>query len=159
MLDNLKDHIENSREDFEIYPFDDEKGWQEIAQKVAPQAKKSDPWKFVGIAACFALVISGAIFFMNSTSQPSDELAELEMYYNGQINQKITLVKGHLNDDRILQDLTAMDQAFAELKADLKDNVDNQEVIAAMMENYQLKLRILEEILKELEKDNSEEML
>ena len=158
MLDNLKDHVENSREDFEIYPFDDEKSWQEIAQKVAPQTKR-DPWKFVGIAACFALVISGAIFFYNPSNQPNDELAELEMYYNGQINQKITLVKGQLDDDRILQDLTAMDQAFAELKSDLQDNVDNQEVIAAMMENYQLKLQILEEILKELEKEKSEEVL
>ena len=52
-----------------------------------------------------------------------------------------------------------MNAAFSELKADLKDNVDNEEVVTAMMENYRLKLQILEEILKELEKERSEEVL
>ena len=65
-------------------------------------------------------------------------------------------MRSHLGDTRILEDLAVMDQAFAELKADLRDNVDNEEVIAAMMENYQLKLQILEEILNELEKENRE---
>ncbi|WP_462253080.1 hypothetical protein [Ekhidna sp.] len=158
MLDNLKDHIDKSREDFEIYPFDSEKGWEAISRKVAP-AQKNDPWKLFGMAACFALIISSTIFFMNPVTQPSDEIAELEDFYNTEINQKITLVKNHIKDDRILEDLATMDKAFAELKADLSENVDNQEVITAMMENYQLKLRILEEILKELEKEKSEEVL
>lgn len=158
MLDNLKDHIDNTREDFEIYPFDSEKEWGGVSKKLAPVQKK-DPWKLTGIAACFALILGCTIFFMNPASQSNDEIAELERYYNGEINQRITLVKSQIKDDRILEDLNTMDRAFAELKADLKDNVDNQEVISAMMENYQLKLRILEEIIKELEKENSEEVL
>ena len=52
-----------------------------------------------------------------------------------------------------------MDQVFAELKTDLEENVDNEEVITAMMENYRLKLQILEEILVELEKEKREEIL
>ncbi len=158
MLDNLKNHIDKSREDFEIYPFDSEKGWEALNQKVTPVQKK-DPWKIFGMAACFALIISSTIFFMNPVAQPSDEIAELENFYNTEINQKISLVKSQIKDDRILEDLATMDKAFAELKADLSENVDNQEVITAMMENYQLKLRILEEILKELEKEKSEEIL
>ncbi|MEO9483295.1 MAG: hypothetical protein ABJG47_07615 [Ekhidna sp.] len=154
----MKDHVKDQRDEFEIYPFDANSGWEEIKQKVAPKQQK-DPWKMAGIAACFAFILGGTILFMNPAPQPNDEIAELERYYNGEINQKITLVKSQLKDDRILEDLTTMDQAFAELKSDLKDNVDNQEVIAAMMENYQLKLQILEEIIKELEKEKSEEVL
>ena len=159
MLDNLKDHNENQRDDFEIYPFDTDKGWEEIAGKVIPNVQKRDPWKVAGIAACFACILASTIFFMNPQPQANNEIAELERYYNGEINQKISLVKNKLKDDRILKDLNQMDQAFAELKADLNDNVDNQEVITAMMENYQLKLQILEEILTELEKEKSEEVL
>lgn len=158
MLDNLKNHIENERDEFETYPFDSDAGWVEIASKVIPKQQKRDPWKIAGIAACFAFICAGTLFFMNPVSQGDSEIAELERYYNGEINQKITLVKSQIKDDRILQDLNTMDQAFAELKADLKDNVDNQEVITAMMENYQLKLQILEEIINELDKEKSEEV-
>ena len=159
MLDNLKDHIDNKRDEFETYPFDVDAGWEEIAQKVVPTQQKRDPWKIASIVACFALICAGTIFFMNPVAQEENEIVELERYYNGEINQRISLVKSQLNDHRILEDLNVMDQAFAELKADLKDNVDNQEVITAMMENYQLKLQILEEIIKELEKEKSEEVL
>ena len=78
---------------------------------------------------------------MQPKVQVDSELAEMEMYYKSEIDYKVSLVKNHLNDESILEDLAAMDQAFAELKVDLKDNVDNEEVVSAMMENYQLKLK------------------
>ena len=46
---------------------------------------------------------------------------------------------------------------FKSLKEDLKDNADNEEVVFAMIQNYRLKLDILEEILLQLrsaEKNN-----
>ena len=158
MQDSLKEHIENTREDFELYPFDSGQGWAEIEGKINPSAPKKDPWRMFGIAACFACIIGCTVFFMNPVV-PGNEMAELEQYYNTQINQKVSLIKSRLGDDSILKDLEAMDAAFAELKSDLKDNVDNEEVVTAMMENYRLKLKILEEILSELEKEKSEEVL
>lgn len=159
MLDSLKEHIENNREDFELYPFDSEKEWSNLAKKVKPGKEPIARWKLASIAACIAAIVVGTVFYMNPSGQSENEIAELERFYNGEINQKITLIKGQLEDDHILQDLEAMDAAFAELKADLNDNVDNQEVISAMMENYRLKLQILEEILNELEKEKREEEL
>ena len=157
MRDSLKEHIDNSREDFELYPFDSDQEWAKLSKKVEPQ--KRDPWRMAGMAACFAFVILGSVFVANNKQTESNEVAELESFYEGEINQKITLIKNHLEDDKILRDLEEMDAAFAELKADLNDNVDNEEVISAMMENYRLKLQILEEILNELEKEKSEEVL
>lgn len=157
MLDNLKDHIENQREDFEIYPFDGEAGWEQISKKITPE-KKWPVWKLASVAACMVLVAFGSIYQMN-VSETQETLSEVERYYESEINHKISLVRSQLEDPSILEDLEAMDQAFAELKADLKDNVDNEEVLAAMMENYQLKLRILEEILGELEKEQIESNL
>ncbi|MEQ8628908.1 hypothetical protein [Ekhidna sp.] len=160
MRDSLKEHIENSREEFEIYPFDSDKDWGNLSGKIkqgGPQRR--NPWQIAGIAACFALIIVGSVFVLNNQQSGSNEVAELENYYEGEINQKVTLIKNQLEDDLILKDLEEMDAAFADLKDDLDENVDNEEVITAMMENYRLKLQILEEILNELEKEKSEEVL
>jgi hypothetical protein len=159
MRDNLKDHIENNQEDFEIYPFDSEKGWDEISKKIAPAKRKNLGWT-IGIAASLLMVMGFGFYSFQHQSDPlADEVAEIENFYGNAIDQKITLVKSEIKDDRILKDLEAMDEAFAELKTDLKDNVDNQEVVEAMMENYRMKLQILEEILKELDQEKSEKAL
>ncbi len=153
MSDSLKEHIDNTREDFEIYPFESDKSWEQISKKVMPE-KKWPLWKLTSVAACFLLVLSGAIYQL-VPQNPQGELADLESYYQGEISQKVNLIKSHLKDPSVLEDLDLMDQAFAELKNDLKDDVDNEEVVLAMMENYQLKLKILEEILLELENENN----
>ena len=158
MRDSLKEHIESNAEDFEVYPLDSN-DWNKIADKLDPPKRHYRGW-LLGVAASLAVIfISSVLVISTSKDVPNNELAEMEGFYEEAISQKISLVKNHLQDDRILQDLSAMDEAFAELKSDLDENVDNEEVVMAMMENYQLKLRILEEILTELEKEKSEETL
>lgn len=158
MLDNLKDHIDSQREDFELYPFDTEKGWEEIASKVTPEPKWPK-WKLVSVAACLVIIAVSVFYQSTPRGEANSEISELEHYYSGEISSKITLVKSQLEDHSILMDLELMDNAFSELKADLNENIDNEEVIAAMVENYQLKLQILEEILRELEKEKGESSL
>ncbi|MFK7952590.1 MAG: hypothetical protein AB8B73_07060 [Ekhidna sp.] len=159
MQDNLKDHIKSSQEDFELYPFDVDKAWEEISDKIIPEKKRNFGWT-IGVAASLLLVM-GFVFssYQNQSDSISGEVAEIENFYGNAIDQKIALVRNEISDDRILKDLDAMDEAFAELKNDLKDNVDNQEVIEAMMDNYRMKLQILEEILKELDKEKGEKTL
>ena len=157
MLDNLKDHIDKQRAEFEIYPFDAKEGWDKISTKITKE-EKWPRWKMISVAACVVLVMLGSISQV-SFVEAEGELSEVEQFYESEINHKISLVKSQLNDPTVLDDLVLMDRAFAELKVDLDDNVDNEEVVAAMMENYQLKLRILEEILAELEKENGEKSL
>ena len=54
-------------------------------------------------------------------------------------------------------ELVDLDRVFLDLKDDLKDNADNEEVIEAMIQNYRLKLEILEEMLMVLkESDNTQ---
>jgi len=159
MLDNLKDHIANQRDDFDTYPFDPANGWKELSKHIKKKEDKWSKWKILSAAACLLLVAIGSYYYSSSTPAISSELSEVQQYYTAEIDAKIMLVKSQIKDPRVIEDLEAMDEAFAELKGDLKDNVDNEEVIAAMMENYQLKLRILEEILNELEKENGKSSL
>lgn len=93
------------------------------------------------------------------------EFAETELYYTSQINSKkeefflLTAESPQLQKD-IASDLTELDAIFLELKEDLKDNAANQEVIEAMIQNYMLKLEILEDMLEQIkprnEKDNEQ---
>ena len=155
MRDSLKEHIESNAEDFEIYPYE-ANDWNKIANKLDPPKPRYRGW-MLGVAASLAVIFITSVLVLNSTADNApNEIAEIEGYYEEAINHKIGLVKNQLDDPSILEDLQAMDEAFAELKSDLNENVDNEEVIMAMMENYQLKLKILEEILVELEKEKKD---
>lgn len=94
------------------------------------------------------------------TIDPNDaemvqELVEAEYYYSARINERkeefycLTANNTGLRDDINLE-LVELDHVFKDLKEDLKDNADNEEVVFAMIQNYRIKLEILEEILEQL---------
>jgi hypothetical protein len=99
-------------------------------------------------------------------SQMYIELQEASFYYSSQIEETKAIVyrmTGSNADLRreINNELMDLDKVFQELKDDLKDNADNEEVIVAMIQNYRLKLEILKDILNQLkaadEKNNRDE--
>ena len=53
----------------------------------------------------------------------------------------------------MIYDLNQLDSLYTELKSDLRDNIANQEVIDAMIQNYRLRISILEELLSEIKPD------
>jgi len=87
------------------------------------------------------------------------ELIEAEAYYSSLINLKkdevfrLTASNPEIRHE-IDMEMVDLDRVFAELKKDLKDNADNEEVIEAMIQNYRLKLDILEEMLQILHQAN-----
>lgn len=158
--------------------------WDKI-QKRSPEREATFNWKLVmsRAAAVVAIFISSYYFHayrssISSNSQDTSiesiatneplykELAEAELYYSSQIKYKKKELFSLTEDSPALQkdinsDLTELDAILLELKADLKDNAANQEVIEAMMQNYMLKLEILEDMLKQIkpteEKNNTNE--
>jgi len=94
------------------------------------------------------------------------ELIEAEFYYTAQINERKNELFDLAGDAPGLQrdvniELEDLDAIYKELKEDLKDNAFNQEVVEAMIQNYRLKLEILEDILNQIkssqEKNNIHE--
>jgi hypothetical protein len=85
------------------------------------------------------------------------ELQEAQFYYEEIIDAKLIRVKNQVDDPALLQDIEELDKAFQELKKDLKEDVDNHEVVLAMIDNYRLKLKILERILEDIEESEYEE--
>jgi len=83
-------------------------------------------------------------------------LREAEAYYTGLVNQKLNELEPILAncpslEEEVNYDMSELDSVYIQLKIDLKDNMANQEVIEAIIENYRLKISILEDLLKELE--------
>ena len=160
MRDNLKEHIENHRDEFDSFDFDADTSWNAISQGL--KQKKIVPWMRIAkmaIAACLLVFTGLGAYHLGKTTGEEvavQEWVEAQQYYEGQINSKLALVQTKVNDPFLLEDMADMDQAISELKNDLKDNVDNAEVVEAMMENYRLKLKILESILEQLSEDKNE---
>jgi len=83
------------------------------------------------------------------------ELQEAELYYSGLISEKLEEIKPILAncpgiEEELNVEMSGLDSLYTDLKTDLKDNIANQEVIEAIIENYRLRITILEDLLKEI---------
>ncbi|MEE4259704.1 MAG: hypothetical protein V2I62_08095 [Bacteroidales bacterium] len=151
--------------------------WQKIE---ASQTKKIDiNWTriLVRAAAVVVIFVSSYIFFdhmVNKNQEPViaeveandpedirtyQELMEAEYYYTSMIeNRTEEFIRLTGNNSPLRKEITIelkeLDKVYRELKEDLKDNADNEEVVVAMIQNYRLKLEILEEILLQLQPAN-----
>lgn len=161
MSDPLKRYVASNRSDFEVFPFDEETGWNEIASKlppVKPNSRRISPWLYVAASVLLVAVVGISILRPGQGDAAyTSEIMEAKVYYQQMVDGKISLVKARMDDDALFADLEAMDEAFTALEKDLKDDVDNEEVVAAMIDNYRLKLSILEKILEELDEKADEE--
>ena len=87
------------------------------------------------------------------------ELAEANKYYSGLIQAKLNEVHSELKSYpeinlNVNRDLSELDSIYNSLKNDLKDNISNPEIIEAMIQNYRLKLELLEQVLADLRSEN-----
>ena len=173
--DKLEKYILDHRQQFDDQE-PDPAIWDRVETRKAPVIRinwKDIAWK----AAAVAVIFVASYYFhdyMSSRKQASQNLAgnnaeinspmlrqllEAEAYYTSQINlrkEEVFRLTASDPDVRHEVDLEMVDleRVFQELKADLKDNADNEEVIEAMIQNYRMKLDILEEMLLRLKQSN-----
>jgi low affinity Fe/Cu permease len=84
-----------------------------------------------------------------------NELAEVKEYYTNEIEIKQEEILNCIAYDpeiktEIQNEFTPLDAAFNELKKDLNDNIDNSQIMDAMIQNYRTKLEILNDIKNQL---------
>lgn len=174
--DKLEKFISDNREGFDdLEP--DPSVWDKIRTRKVPVIRidwKDAAWKAAAVVAIF---MASYWFhgYMASRKQPVQqkaittqpengnplvqELVDAEAFYTSQINfKREELFRLTQNSPQIGREvdmeLVELDKIYKELKADLKDNTDNEEVIEAMIQNYRLKLEILEEILYQVKKSH-----
>jgi len=173
--DKLEKYILDHRE-----AFDDREPdpaiWEKVNTRKSPVIRinwKDIAWKAAAVAAIF---VTSYFFhdYMASRNQTSrmltgerggeapqmvKELIEAEAYYSAQISIKkdevfrLSASNPEIRHE-INMELVDLDRVYNELREDLKDNAANEEVIEAMIQNYRLKLDILEEMLVVLNRTN-----
>lgn len=165
MKDRLEEFVRSHKEEFDIFEPNDNL-WEGIEKKMDKGKKIRLSYYLVraaGIAAIFLITLTAYNYFFTDNNRTAEipEIKEAEMYYTGLIDSKLDEVKPLLADYPEIQteinaDLTELDSVYNDLKEDLKDNVSNQEVIEAMLENYRMRVDILQEMLEYLESKNSD---
>ncbi|MGQ1948280.1 hypothetical protein ACT3CD_14385 [Geofilum sp. OHC36d9] len=150
--------------------------WSRIARQIpveqTPQTKKQKNALFyirrIAAIGLIALIIPSAWYFIRTDSKTTalsesvlSEIAETTDYYESQIKEKrqqvinLTANNPAITEEMDL-DLAQLDQVLKELKTDLKDDVSNPEVISAMIQNYRLRLQIMEQLLDFIEKEKND---
>jgi len=157
--DNFKNLIDENRKAFEIYDVDSQQQWEEIEQRLKNHERFS--WGVWAKIAAALLILMTAFLswytYTNSNNVPQ-QVIDLEAYYGPLTSEKLQFIKSRQDiDPAILQDLDTLDKTYAALKEDLKDDVDNEEVVSAMIQTYRTKLKILEQILDEIKNESKEE--
>lgn len=129
--------------------------------------KKSFSFAYILKAAIIAILVtlSGLWIYDNlgartnkgiALSELSSEYGEVEMYYTHLVNQKY----GEINQSQTLdstqklmlvQELKEMDSIYENLKKDLITNPSDKRVINAMIQHYQLKVEVMNQILDQLQ--------
>lgn len=172
MSDQLEKFILQNRDQFnDLEP--DPKIWEGVILRENKKAAQS----WIGIAwkvAAAIIIFIGSYFFhdyMNrpdvvseqygmETSEELEMLMDAEAYYTSQINATESQIFQLAENNpelikEIRQEMEDLDERYKILKEDLNDNVSSEEIIEAMIQNYRMKLLILEEVLHQLKKSKS----
>jgi CHASE3 domain sensor protein len=166
MMDKLEQFIKENRDELDRYK-PSENVWRSI--KTGMRRKIIIPTWLSAAAA--VIIILGTSVILYSIYQKKNEgypagivltsaLRETEVYYNSLVNSLYTeakpLLTGQPDIARELNtDMAQLDSICADIKKDLKDNVANQEVVEALIQNYRIKLQLLEEMLTLLKKNEN----
>ncbi len=174
--DKLESYIRQQRDAFDV-ATPGPPAWEDrSASNVAPIRRFRVPaplWQAAAAVLIFAMAWVGNDLYrarqqreafrvaveQNTSDAMPKELQKAVEFYDKQIESKKEELF-HLASDApdvrndVNLELEELDKAFSELKSDLKDNADNQEVIEAMIANYKLKLQILEDMLRMLNERN-----
>ncbi len=170
-MDKLEDHIRRNREDFDKYN-PPAQIWTRIKKELRGRNSRLKQW--ISLAAMIVIVLGTAIVFFkpqyrfsnkenDSSARAFPQLKETEIYYNNLINslykEATPLLTGNPEVKKELNsDMSQIDSICTDIKKDLKDNISNQEVVEALIQNYRTKIQILEDMLTVLkEKENNPE--
>ncbi|MCB0641671.1 MAG: hypothetical protein KDC44_08525 [Phaeodactylibacter sp.] len=165
-MDKLEQFIAQNRE-----AFDDGMPGLKVWASVERELDQGKPnrtiivrYLKVAAAAVFLLMAGGVagsyVFHQQnvptSLADISPEYAEVESYYNQQVNQKLNQLVAYRHVDVVEADLKQLDQIMQDLWKELQEAPagTEEQIIEAMIDNYKVKLEILERVLEKVQSTN-----
>lgn len=135
------------------------KGRPKVIRLIAPALK---------VAAMFILVALSSLWVMDNMfpgkklnggitlSEVSPEYKEVEIYYTSLINEKYAQIKSFdLNSeegqkDILMNEIEEMNAIYKSLSQELKSDPNNERIINAMIQYYQMKAEVMNQIIEKL---------
>jgi hypothetical protein len=172
-MDKLEEYIRKNRGELDSYS--PPKGiWKRVSRKL----KKENPLlrQWLSIAAMLVIILGTALVLFrpeyrwsdsnkrrtgdDGITQLSPQLRETEAYYNNLVNTLYKEATPLLTNKpqirkELNSDLSHIDSICRDIKKDLKDNISNQDVVEALIQNYRIKIRILEDMLTVLKENDT----
>ena len=153
--DSFKSYVDQHRLEFDQgYTLEVDHEWDRLEQRLPKKSKRT--WLKVAVLALMCC-LGWWSFYQNNGAEPF-ELQEATNHYQPLIDAKLKIIQANRQeiDGQVWEDLQLMDMAYDQLKIDLKEQVDSDEVMQAIIENYRIKLDILDQILTEIEAKQDE---
>lgn len=177
MKDSMKDFIQQNKEAFDQH--EPSPGlWEKIEDKKVRPIRMVSLASVLRVAAVAIILIGTGMFFLLqedpvievaeepvqeepveplSLSQMSSEMAEVEVYYVSEIQDKMHQLNSYEVDPSMLEEIEFLKNDFEALKKELGQGADRAKIVEAMIENYRLRIEILELILSELKEHANDE--
>lgn len=166
--DPLESFVNDNRHQFDdLEPSDNV--WEAINGRLDVKALKQPKkylWMKIAAVLVMGVVASGIIVYQNfnkgnqtAVVQHVDpevqELMEAEAYYAHEVTGKMQEIEKcyEVNPElrtEIENDLNELEAMYLTLKNDLKDNISNKEVIEAMIENNRNRVKLVDEVLEQI---------
>ena len=173
-MDNLEKYLHEKRDEIDrTEAVPEEAMWEAISSKIetAPAvAKRVRLWQRLAIAASVAALAGWGILLLKpepakpvSIADISPKMAEEEVQLQQLISQKEKEINWEELDKSLFQDivkdLQAIDENSEQIKSDISSFPDNGRAVETLLRQYELKIRILENLKREIEKNKSYEEL
>ena len=166
-MDNLEKFIRENRADFDTcVPSLDV--WANLDQHLDRQRPSGRVvWmKRLRVAAAVLVLLTAGgaagAYLTNagktvaSLADVSPEHAEMERYFNSQVEEKLAKLASYKQDGIVKADIQELDETYEQLRKDLENAPSgaDEKIIRAMVETYQSKISILEQVLEKVENVN-----
>ena len=171
--DKWKHFIDDHKSEFDTdAPSNDL--WNKIDQGLEGKQKKSNNWIWMA-AASIVLILTVALFNRQLFNQKNDSFnitsipdtiqnvtvsldkdnQEVEAYYANEINEKIIELKKYPEAQELLEEVEELKSEYDILKEEMGAGLDKSIILEAMIENYRLRLLILDDLLEAVKKPQS----
>ena len=168
--DKLKQFIKAHKEEFDT-DFHSEHLWNKIQNDMdAKETKVFSLQRYLPYAVAIALLFLSLFFFMNDQNSNlveaevrdvqnalAADFGEVETYYTMQVNDKLRNLNQYDVDPELFEEINDLKSEFEQLKVEMGYGADPGIVLEAMVENYRLRLEILESLLQAFEESKQED--
>ena len=166
--DRLESFVNENRHEFDrLEPSD--QIWQAINGQLNGEPKhrkRKFMWMKIAAVVVLALAIPTIIYQVKFSEQKQSaktvqvdpevqELIEVEAFYAQEVSGKLAEIQKCYKvypelKSEIEGDLNELESMYISLKSDLKENISNKEVIEAMIENNRNRMKLVDDVLEQI---------